>query len=73
MTNITRDTDIIWQALALVVTASETGAIELDPQDRADMERLLDAMGSQELMWKLVPKENEAGHPYFIPKIGVVE
>jgi hypothetical protein len=72
--NVTgRDTEIIWQALALTVTASETGAVELDPQDKADMEKLLDAMGSQERMWKLVPKEDEPGHPYFTPKIGVVK
>ena len=63
MTGITsRDTELIWQALSLVVTANETGAIELDPQDRQDMERLLDVMGNQDRIWKLVSKEDEPGH-----------
>jgi hypothetical protein len=68
-----RDNELIWQALGLVIAASETGAIELDPQDRQDMERLLDAMGNQDCMWKLVPNEGNPNHPDFVPKIGVVK
>jgi hypothetical protein len=52
-----RNSELIWLALALVVAANKTGAIDLDPQDRRDMERLLDASGLQDSEWELVPEE----------------
>ena len=74
--NVTgRDTFLIWKALAFVVSASKAGEpveIDLNGQDRQDMERLLNATGNQDCKWALVLDEDDPGHPDFIPKVGLV-